>query len=162
MSGRGVKRLALLALGALLLAGEARAVLPDEQLANPKLEARARAIGGELRCVVCQNQTIDDSDAGLARDLRIILRQRLVAGDSDKQAIAFIVRRYGTFVLLKPPFDWDTLVLWLGPLAILAGGGVGVAFYLLRRGEAARAAPPALSEAERVQLDGILGTDEPA
>ncbi len=161
MSGRGVKRLAAVALGAVLLASHAQAVLPDEQLADPKLEARARAIGGELRCVVCQNQTIDDSDADLARDLRIILRQRLVAGDSDRQAIAFIVQRYGTFVLLKPPFDGDTLVLWLGPLAILAAGGVGVALYLRRRGEAADAAAP-LSEAERARLGEILEEDEPA
>ena len=161
MSGRGVKRLAAAALGAVLLASHAEAVLPDEQLANPKLEARARAIGGELRCVVCQNQTIDDSDALLARDLRIILRQRLVAGDSDKEAIAFIVQRYGTFVLLKPPFDADTLVLWLGPAAILVGGGVGVALYLRRRGAAADAAAP-LTEAERARLGAILETDEPA
>ncbi len=154
-----MKRLALLALGAALLASEAKAVLPDEQLADPKLEARARAIGGELRCVVCQNQTIDDSDAELAGDLRIILRQRLLAGDSDRQAIAFIVQRYGTFVLLKPPFDADTLVLWLGPLAILAAGGVGVALYLRRRGGVGATAP--LTEAERAQLGDILDTDEP-
>ncbi len=147
------------ALGALLVAGHARAVMPDEQLANPTLEARARAIGGELRCVVCQNQTIDDSDAELARDLRIILRERLTAGDSDRQAIAYIVERYGTFVLLKPPFDGQTLFLWLGPLAALAAGGAGVALYLSRRG---RAAPPPLTDAEQAALDKILRADEPA
>ncbi|MEO8926600.1 MAG: cytochrome c-type biogenesis protein, partial [Caulobacteraceae bacterium] len=125
--------MAALAFGAVLLTGQARAVLPDEQLADPKLEARARTIGGELRCVVCQNQTIDDSDAALARDLRIILRERLTAGDSDRQTIAFIVQRYGTFVLLKPPFDGQTVILWLGPLLVLAGGGAAVALYLRRR-----------------------------
>jgi cytochrome c-type biogenesis protein CcmH len=157
-----MKRLPALALGAVLLASQARAVLPDEQLADAKLEARARAIGGELRCVVCQNQTIDDSDAELARDLRIILRQRLTAGDSDRQAIDFIVARYGTFVLLKPPFDAQTLLLWLGPLLVLTTGGVGVMLYLRRRLQAARAAPAALTAAERAELDRILGTDEPA
>jgi cytochrome c-type biogenesis protein CcmH len=152
-------RLATLAI-VLLLAGPARAVMPDEQLADPRLEARARAIGGELRCVVCQNQTIDDSDAELARDLRIILRQRLTAGDNDRQAIDYIVQRYGSFVLLRPPFDGQTLVLWLGPLAALAAGGAGVALYLRRRGRAALATPP-LSEAERADLDRILGPDGP-
>ncbi len=151
-----MKRLAALAIGVLLAAGQARAVLPDEQLADPKLEARARAIGGELRCVVCQNQTIDDSDAGLAHDLRVILRQRLLAGDNDRQAIDFIVQRYGTFVLLDPPFDRQTLLLWLGPLLVLAVGGAGVGFYLRQRFEGARAAPVALSEAERARLKDIL------
>ena len=155
MSGRGVKRLALLALGALLLAGEARAVLPDEQLANPKLEARARAIGGELRCVVCQNQTIDDSDAGLARDLRIILRQRLVAGDSDKQAIAFIVRRYGTFVLLKPPLQFDTILLWgLPPAALLAG--LAALIIMARRRQKVSLQVPALTPAEQQKLTTLV------
>ena len=154
--------LAALTVGALLLAGQARAVMPDEQLADPKLEARARAIGGELRCVVCQNQTIDDSDAELARDLRIILRERLSAGDSDRQAIAYIVARYGTFVLLKPPFDGQTLILWLGPLAALAAGGAGVALYLRRRGGAALGEPASLTEAEQAELDRILDADGPA
>lgn len=163
MKGRGAPPLAALTAGALLLlAGHARAVMPDEQLADPKLEARARAIGGELRCVVCQNQTIDDSDAELARDLRIILRQRLAAGDSDRQAIDYIVARYGTFVLLRPPFDGQTLVLWLGPLAALAAGGAGVILYLRRRERAALAAPADLSEAERAELDRILGPEGPA
>ena len=119
----------------LLLAGNAGAVLPDEQLADPKLEARARAIGSDLRCVVCQNQTIDDSDADLARDLRIILRERLVAGDSDRQAIAYIVARYGDFVLLKPPLNTATWLLWFGPALTLLAGGAGVAVYLRGRGK---------------------------
>jgi cytochrome c-type biogenesis protein CcmH len=156
-----VRRLAAFVAGALLLASQAKAVMPDEQLADPKLEARARAIGGELRCVVCQNQTIDDSDAGLARDLRIILRQRLTAGDTDQQAIDFIVQRYGSFVLLKPPFDNQTLLLWLGPFLVLMTGGVAVALYLRRRLEAAHAAPSALTDAEQAELNRLLGADEP-
>jgi cytochrome c-type biogenesis protein CcmH len=121
------------ALGLVLLTTPAFAVLPSEQLSDPKLEARARAISTELRCVVCQNQTIDDSDADLAHDLRVLLRQRLKAGDTDAQAIAFIANRYGDYVLLKPPFGAQTLLLWLGPLLALLAGGVGVGFYLKRR-----------------------------
>ena len=94
-----------------------------EQLADPKLEARARHIGAELRCLVCQNQSIDDSDATLASDLRIILRERLRAGDTDQQAIDFIVERYGHYVLLNPPFEPETVLLWLGPALVLLGGG---------------------------------------
>ena len=105
----------------LLLATPAFAVLPSEQLADPALEARARAISSQLRCVVCQNQTIDDSDAELAHDLRVLLRQRLKAGDTDQQAIAFLVNRYGDYVLLKPPFEAETLLLWLGPSANIRG-----------------------------------------
>src|ERR1700748_3867231 len=119
---------ARLVLAFLLLAAPAFAVLPSEQLADPKLEARARAISTELRCVVCQNQTIDDSDADLAHDLRVLLRQRLKAGDSDSQAVAFLVNRYGAYILLKPPFDTETLLLWLGPALALLGGAVGVGF----------------------------------
>ena len=158
-----MRRLLALApmLGLLLLASQAKAVLPDEQLADPALEARARAIGGELRCVVCQNQTIDDSDAELARDLRIILRERLIAGDSDRQAIDYIVARYGSFVLLKPPFDAQTLLLWLGPFLVLITGAAGVTLYLRRRMDAARAAPAALTDAERTELGHLLGADEP-
>jgi cytochrome c-type biogenesis protein CcmH len=128
-----VRRLALAALAALALAGPVRAVTPDEQLKDPKLEARARALSQELRCVVCQNQSIDDSAAPLAHDLRVILRERLAAGDSDKQAVNYLVARYGDFVLLKPPFQADTWALWLGPLAVLLLGGAGVAFYMRGR-----------------------------
>ncbi|HEX4178612.1 MAG TPA: cytochrome c-type biogenesis protein, partial [Rhizomicrobium sp.] len=131
-------------------------VLPSEQLADPKLEARARAISSELRCVVCQNQTIDDSDADLAHDLRVLLRQRLKAGDTDKQAIAYIVNRYGDYVLLKPPFEAETLLLWLGPLLVLVAGGIGVAFYLRRRRDAAT---PDLTADEQARLDRLLKED---
>jgi cytochrome c-type biogenesis protein CcmH len=127
----------------LALAGPALAVLPSEQLANPKLEARARRIGAELRCLVCQNETIDESEAPLAGDLRVLLRQRLTAGDTDRQAIAYIVARYGHFVLLKPPFEADTLILWLGPFLVLVLGGIGVA-AMARGGVARKAEPPAI------------------
>ena len=128
-----MKRLVFAVFSFLIIAGTAHAVLPNEQLANPKLEARARAISQELRCVVCQNQTIDDSDAQLAHDLRVLLRQRLLKGDTDQQAIAFIVKRYGSYVLLKPPFRPETLLLWLGPLLVLVAGGAGATLYILRR-----------------------------
>lgn len=125
--------LAAALLGLSMAATAARAVLPSEQLLDPKLESRARAISQELRCVVCQNQTIDDSDADLAHDLRVLLRERLLKGDSDEQAKAFIVKRYGTYVLLQPPFRLDTLLLWFGPLLVLIAGGVGAAVYVARR-----------------------------
>lgn len=107
----------------ILASATAFAVEPDEVLPDPALEARARALSAELRCVVCQNQSIDDSNAPLARDLRILLRERLAAGDTDEEVKQFLVERYGTFVLLKPPFDARTLLLWLTPLIILAGAG---------------------------------------
>ena len=140
----------------LVVATPAFAVLPSEQLADPGLEARARAIGAELRCVVCQNQTIDDSDAELAHDLRVLLRQRLKAGDTDQQAVAFIVNRYGDYVLLKPPFEAETLLLWLGPLLVLLAGGTGVAFYLRRRRDSTL---PAFTADEQARLDRLLRED---
>src|SRR5436305_11664506 len=111
-------RLFVLAL-ALTAPSHVRAVQPDEVLADSALEARARALSQELRCMVCQNQSIDDSDAPLARDLRILVRERLTSGDSDKQVIDFLVARYGQFVLLKPQFSWDTLLLWVSPFVLL-------------------------------------------
>jgi cytochrome c-type biogenesis protein CcmH len=101
---------------------ELRAVQPDEVLSDSRLEGRARALSKELRCMVCQNQSIDDSDAPLARDLRVLVRERLQAGDSDRQVIDFLVARYGEFVLLRPRFSWHTAVLWLGPAAMLLVG----------------------------------------
>ena len=108
------------------------AVEPDEMLADPAMETRARDLGRELRCLVCQNQSIEDSDAPLARDLRVILRQRIEAGDSDEAAIAWIVERYGDYVLLKPPLRGDTVILWGAPLVALAAGAL-VVFLALRR-----------------------------
>src|SRR5215475_4074657 len=108
----------LLAL-ALFSAAPAWAVLPDEMLSDPALEARARALSKELRCMVCQNQSIDDSAAPLARDLRVLVRERLTAGDSDQQVLDFLVARYGEFVLLKPIWSWHTAILWLAPGGVL-------------------------------------------
>jgi len=117
---------------ALTAAVPAVAVQPDEVLADATLEARARALSKDLRCMVCQNQSIDDSDAPLARDLRILVRERLQAGDSDQQVIDFLVARYGEFVLLKPRFSPHTALLWLGPATLLVIGGFGL-FVLARR-----------------------------
>ncbi len=137
----------------LLLAGPALAVLPDERLADPALEARARALSRDLRCVVCQNESIDESNATLARDIRLLLRERLVAGDSDAQAVAYLVARYGDFVLLRPPVRADTWLLWFGPFALLALGG-GIAFATLRR---RRAEPPApLTAEEQARVEALL------
>ena len=111
----------LIVLG-LLSPAAAWAVQPDEVLSDPALEARARVLSKELRCMVCQNQSIDDSAAPLARDLRVLVRERLTGGDSDQQVLDFLVARYGEFVLLKPPFAWHTALLWLGPPGLLIAG----------------------------------------
>jgi cytochrome c-type biogenesis protein CcmH len=149
-----MRRALLIAATALALAGPARAVTPDEQLPDPRLEARARAISQELRCLVCQNQSIDDSAAPLAHDLRVILRERIAAGDSDKQAVDYLVRRYGDFVLLRPPFQPDTWALWLGPLAVLLLGGAGVTLYMRGRSRTAEAPLSAADEARATRLMG--------
>ncbi|MGD9915647.1 MAG: cytochrome c-type biogenesis protein CcmH, partial [Rhizobiaceae bacterium] len=115
------------------------ALQPDEVLADPVLEARARALSARLRCMVCQNQSIDDSDADLARDLRVLVRERLMAGDTDEQVIDFIVARYGEFVLLQPRFSWQNAALWGAPVVLLAAGGVFL-FYSARRRRVATAA----------------------
>jgi cytochrome c-type biogenesis protein CcmH len=144
--------IALLATG--LSLGEAMAVNPDEVLDDPVLEDRARTLSLKLRCLVCQNQSIDDSNADLARDLRIILRERLVAGDTDEQAVQFLVDRYGDYVLLEPPVKPTTYLLWYGPAALLLLGGAGLAIAVRRR----RAAPAAegLSEEEEKRLAELL------
>jgi cytochrome c-type biogenesis protein CcmH len=111
----------------------ALAVQPEEILKDPKLESRARALSQELRCMVCQNQSIDDSDAPLAKDLRVLVRERLTAGDSDGQVIDFLVARYGEFVLLKPRLNAHTLLLWLAPFAVLIAGAGGLIAFLRRR-----------------------------
>jgi cytochrome c-type biogenesis protein CcmH len=152
-----VRRFLLIAAAALALAGSARAVTPDEQLADPRLEARARALSQELRCLVCQNQSIDDSAAPLAHDLRVILRERIAAGDTDQQAKDYLVRRYGDFVLLRPPFQADTWALWLGPLAVLLLGGAGVALYMQGR---ARAPEPPLSAADEAAAARLMTNGE--
>jgi cytochrome c-type biogenesis protein CcmH len=146
-----VKALVLLFLA---LAGPAWAVLPHERLADPALEARARALSLELRCQVCQNQSIDDSNAPLAADLRKIVRERLSAGDSDAAVLDFVVRRYGDYVLLRPPVRQDTLLLWYGPFAVLGLGALGAFVYLRRRRPVAAPAP--LTEAEEKRLRDLM------
>ena len=140
-----------------LAAAPARAVDPAEMLPDPTQEARARDIGRNLRCLVCQNQSIDDSDAQLARDLRLLVRERIKSGDSDSDVIAYVVSRYGDFVLLNPPFKGATLVLWLGPAAIaLAALIAGFFFYRRRKAEAATAKPAPLTDAEKRRLAALL------
>lgn len=131
----------------------AAAVQPDEVMRDGGLEARARGISAEVRCLVCQNQTIDDSDAPLARDLRLLIRERLRAGDSDESVRGFIASRYGAFVLLKPPFGLGTLLLWLGPGLVLAGSLLGL--VLARRGRE-RAVPGSLSDDEEARIAALL------
>jgi cytochrome c-type biogenesis protein CcmH len=147
-----------------LAAPAAMAVQPDEVLSDAALEARARALSKELRCMVCQNQSIDDSDAPLARDLRLLLRERLKAGDSDRQVIDFLVDRYGEFVLLKPRFSAHTALLWLGPAAVLLLGAFGL-FLALRRQRRDSASPgaeaPKLTPAEEARLAEILERGDP-
>ena len=141
---------------ALLLPVAAGAVQPDEILDDPVLEDRAREISAELRCLVCRNESIDESNAELARDLRILVRERLVAGDSDPEVIAFVVDRYGEYVLLRPPASGSTLILWLaGPLLLLLGLGVAVAF-IRQRGQAPAPAEAALSAEEQARLKEIM------
>jgi len=142
-----------------LSAASALAVEPSERLADPALEARARALSAELRCLVCQNQSIDDSSADLAHDLRVLLRQRLTAGDTDAQVLQFMVRRYGDFILLKPPVKPDTYLLWFGPFAVLALGAAGAAIYLRRSRRRPDQAPAPLSAEERRKLDKLLAED---
>lgn len=130
------------------------AVQPDEVLSDPRLETRARALSTELRCLVCQNQSIDDSAAPLARDLRLLVRERLTAGDSDAAVKQYLVARYGDFVLLKPPFKSETLLLWMTPPAVLLVGGIG-ALLARRNRRTGRDAQP-LDEAETTRLDTLL------
>ena len=142
----------LLLLLALLAPQIAGAVEPSEMLKDPVLEARARALSTDLRCLVCQNQSIDDSDAPLAADIRVLIRQRLTAGDTDQQAMDYLVARYGEFILLKPPFNWHTALLWLAPPgALLFGIGLAVAVYRRR----SQPLPP-LDEAEEAALKRVL------
>ena len=131
------------------LAVPASAVDPQEQLNDPGLEARARDISAGLRCLVCQNQSIDDSDAPLARDLRVLVRERLTSGDSDPQVVDFLVARYGEFVLLKPRFAWHNVVLWLTPAAALVAGAIAMFAAIRRRREVPLAAAPLSPDEER-------------
>jgi cytochrome c-type biogenesis protein CcmH len=156
MSARGRAALALAA--ALLIAGAARGVEPDEILPDAAQEARARALGQELRCLVCQNQSIDDSNAPLARDLRVLVRERIKAGDNDEAVIAYLVARYGDFVRLRPPMGPATWALWFGPPVILGAAAIGL-LIAWRRRRVPVASPAPLSEDERKRLDRLLGSE---
>jgi len=140
---------------ALALAASAVAVAPNEILSDPALETRARSVSKELRCVVCQNQSIDDSNAPLAGDMRIIVRERIAAGDSDAEVKAYLVKRYGNFVLLKPPVQRDTLFLWAGPAIFLIIAISVFGFYLARTGGRTVAAPANLTDDEQRRLDDL-------
>ena len=146
-----MKQIVALAFAIAVMMGSqaAYAVLPDEIMADPLKEARARALSQELRCMVCQNQSIDDSEAPLARDLRLLVRERIAAGDSDAQVIDFLVARYGEFVLLKPRFEPDTLLLWLLPPLAVAGGGLALWLYNRRRSGSAAAEDPSPVQIDR-------------
>ena len=146
----------LLVVLALLSVTPVRAVQVDEILPDPALETRARALSHELRCMVCQNQSIDDSEAPLGRDLRLLVRERLKAGDSDGQILDFLVARYGEFVLLKPRLSWHTAILWGAPLTILIVGFFAIGFSVLRRSSRTPLPEVAkLSEAEQLKLSAI-------
>lgn len=143
----------VLGLGIAALASPALAVTPDEMLDDPALEQRARDISAGLRCLVCQNQSIDDSDAELAKDLRVLVRQRLLEGDSDQEVVGYVVSRYGDFVLLKPRFSLNTLLLWGVPFVVL-GGGLAYLLINARRSRALHA--EALSDQEQADLEKVL------
>ena len=151
-------RIASILFGLMIIAPLALAVHPEEILNDPALESRAREISKSLRCVVCQNQSIDDSDASLARDLRIVVRDRLLAGDSDKEVTNYVVSRYGDFVLLRPPFKAATLVLWLGPLIFCLLALLALYTFFRRQNQTARKTKfnNLLSDDERDVLDNFL------
>ena len=149
----------------LAILSPAVALGPDEVLSDPALEARARSLSKELRCMVCQNQSIDDSDAPLARDLRLLVRERISAGDTDSQVIDFLVARYGEFVLLKPRVNKHTVLLWLLPPLALMGGGLALWVYSRRReraGNLDRESLMKLTPAEEARLEKLLGAEPPA
>ena len=156
MPARGL-RIFFCAVCCLLLLGSSplRAVEPKEMLADPALEARARNLSKELRCMVCQNQSIDDSEAPLARDIRVLIRERIGKGESNDSVRDYLVSRYGDFILLKPPFKPETLILWLSPVLTL-GLGVAAALYARRR---APSATPRLSAEEEARLAALTGDD---
>jgi cytochrome c-type biogenesis protein CcmH len=151
-----MRRLAAIALVlATLTSSSSLAVQPDEMLKDPKLEARARELSRELRCMVCQNQSIDDSEAPLARDLRLLVRERLTKGDTDQQVLNFLVARYGEFVLLKPPLESKTIILWALPPVALLAGAIGLLFAVRRR-RTVQLEPAALSIEERRRLSTLV------
>ncbi len=157
-------RRAALALGLLLvlMAGPVLAVQPDEVLPDARQEARARELSKELRCLVCQNQSIDDSDAPLAKDLRLLVRERIAAGDTDQQVLDFLVARYGEFVLLRPTLHGANLLLWGAPFAVLVIGAAGAVIAYRRRRSAAEPSAVPLSAEEEARLRAALGEADKA
>jgi cytochrome c-type biogenesis protein CcmH len=156
-----MRRVALIGfLLSLAMPSAAPAVQPDEILKDSALESRARDLSRELRCMVCQNQSIDDSEAPLARDLRLLVRERLTKGDSDQQVLSFLVSRYGEFVLLRPPLEWHTLLLWGLPPAALAAGTIGL-FVMWRRRRSVATEADLLSRDEEQRLSTLVDPTGP-
>jgi cytochrome c-type biogenesis protein CcmH len=155
-----MRRLLATILALMLLAmPAAHAVQPDEIMADPAKEARARDLSRELRCMVCQNQSIDDSDAPLARDLRLLVRERIAAGDSNPQVLDFLVARYGEFVLLKPRFERQTLLLWLMAPLLLIGGGLALWLQMRRRSQGGADVPAPLTPEEKARLAALMSDE---
>lgn len=153
---RSARTLLGAALVGILLTGGALAVEPSERLDDPKLEQRARELSAHIRCLVCQNQSIDESNAGLAKDLRVLIRERIQAGESNPEIKDYLVDRYGDFVLLKPPMKPETYVLWYGPAALVAFGALGVGIFFWRRRKAGGGPGQKLSAEEERRLKEIL------
>lgn len=143
-----------------LASGPAQAVNPDEMLSNPVMEERAREISKELRCLVCQNQSIDDSDAELARDLRVLVRERLIAGDDNDEVIDYIVARYGDYVLLSPPLKPETYILWASPAVLALLALIAVFAFYRRKQREGGSNTASLSREEQARLDELLGTSK--
>jgi cytochrome c-type biogenesis protein CcmH len=159
---KSIRMILLSLVWAVCLGNPAHAVQPDEVMSDPGQESRARDLSRELRCMVCQNQSIDDSEAPLARDLRLLVRERIAAGDSDAQVIDFLVARYGEFVLLKPRFESHTWLLWLLPPFALAGGGLALWMHSRRRTKSAGAADESLlklSADEEARLERLISVE---
>lgn len=150
-----MRRLVIALVLAAIASNSSLAVQPEEMLKDPKLEARARELSRELRCMVCQNQSIDESEAPLARDLRLLVRERLTKGDTDQQVLDFLVVRYGAFVLLKPPLESRTIILWALPPVALLAGAVGLVFAMRRR-RTVQLEPATLSTEERRKLSTLV------
>ncbi|MBU0724425.1 MAG: cytochrome c-type biogenesis protein CcmH [Alphaproteobacteria bacterium] len=155
-----MRALAVLAFLLAFLPGLAGAVQPDEVLADPALESRAREISKGLRCLVCQNESIDESNATLARDLRLLVRERLVGGDSNAEVLDFVVQRYGDFVLLSPPVRPSTWLLWYGPFGLLLAGAIAAVFYLRAQRRPAAVAEPELTGEERRRIEALLADED--
>lgn len=155
-----MRRIVAIALMLAIASSKSLAVQPGEMLKDPKLEARARELSRDLRCMVCQNQSIDESEAPLARDLRLLVRERLTEGDTDQQVLDFLVARYGEFVLLKPPLESRTIILWMLPPVALLAGAIGL-FFALRRRRTGQLEPAALSTEERRRLSTLVDERRP-